>query len=308
MIFRKKHKYRAKTKNELRKLILNEEIQLNEIDTSCITDMSHLFEPVLETGAQARFFFNGIETWDVSNVRDMSYMFCFARNFNEDLSAWNVSKVESMRGMFQFASSFNKDISLWNVSSVRNMSSMFYDAAAFSQNLDKWDIKNVRTMRFMFMYARYFNHEPKWDLKDVEDIVGMYYGTPIVYVDPDVACGVDPEIERLAAQEGLKTQLELSSYNDGIANYAKDMISKINKYTDKLDTSVAQESELEDDTDEKSVDEKIKSSDDDLCLADDPAAVEREAHLQKLQYLLSQGLISTEEFNLLKDNLKNKIC
>lgn len=133
--------YRPKTKNELRKLILNEEIELNEIDTSCITDMSHLFEPVLETGAQARSFFNGIETWDVSNVRDMSYMFCFARNFNEDLSAWNVSKVESMRGMFQFASSFNKDISSWNVSSVKNMSSMFYDAAAFSQNLDKWDIK-----------------------------------------------------------------------------------------------------------------------------------------------------------------------
>ena len=38
-------KYRPKTKQDLRKLILNEEIELADIDTSKITDMSHLFEP-----------------------------------------------------------------------------------------------------------------------------------------------------------------------------------------------------------------------------------------------------------------------
>ena len=40
-------KYRPKTKQDLRKLILNEEIELADIDTSKITDMSHLFEPTL---------------------------------------------------------------------------------------------------------------------------------------------------------------------------------------------------------------------------------------------------------------------
>ena len=100
-------KYRPKTKQDLRKLILNEEIELADIDTSKITDMSHLFEPTLRGGDQARFFFDGIETWDVSNVTDMSYMFCYAKNFNEPLNSWNVSKVKNMRGMFQFASSLN---------------------------------------------------------------------------------------------------------------------------------------------------------------------------------------------------------
>ena len=105
-------KYHPKTKIELRKLILDEEIELSEIDTSKITDMSHLFEPTLSSGEQARFFFEGIEDWDVSNVTDMSYMFCYARNFNADISGWNVSKVKNMRGMFQFASSFNQDIGM----------------------------------------------------------------------------------------------------------------------------------------------------------------------------------------------------
>ena len=42
-------KLRPKSKNELRRIILNEDIELGSIDTSLITDMSHLFEPVLET-------------------------------------------------------------------------------------------------------------------------------------------------------------------------------------------------------------------------------------------------------------------
>ena len=70
-------KYRPTTKQELRKLILNEDIELAQINTSKITDMSHLFEPRLETGEQARFFYDGIETWDVSNVTNMSFMFCY---------------------------------------------------------------------------------------------------------------------------------------------------------------------------------------------------------------------------------------
>ena len=91
-------KYHPKTKIELRKLILDEEIELSEIDTSKITDMSHLFEPTLSGGEQARFFFEGIEDWDVSNVTDMSSMFRETESFDQDISNWNVrrAKTESM--------------------------------------------------------------------------------------------------------------------------------------------------------------------------------------------------------------------
>ncbi|MGN1281921.1 MAG: BspA family leucine-rich repeat surface protein [Succinivibrio sp.] len=221
MLFRKKHC--PKSKLELRKLILNEEIELSDIDTSRITDMSHLFEPTLRGGDQARFFFDGIETWDVSHVTDMSYMFCYAKNFNQDINSWNVSSVRNMRGMFQFASSFNQPLDKWDVSGVENMSSMFYDAAAFNQDLDRWDIHNVKTMRFMFMYARYFDHKPSWDMSRVEDEVGMYYGTPLVYVDPDLACSVDESIEKLAAKESLEHQFESNLKDDAIAQFVRDL-------------------------------------------------------------------------------------
>ena len=67
------YNYYPKTKDELKKLVdklikeRGNEADLNDIDTSEITDMDGIFE-----GSN----FNGdISNWDVSNVKDMSYMF-----------------------------------------------------------------------------------------------------------------------------------------------------------------------------------------------------------------------------------------
>ena len=48
-----------------------------------------------------------------------------ASSFNGDLSSWDVSSVKDMSWMFDAASSFNGDISSWDVSSVTNMRGMF---------------------------------------------------------------------------------------------------------------------------------------------------------------------------------------
>ena len=108
------YNYHPKTKDEL-KDIINQRIKsegnecdLNDIDTSNITDMSGLF---------VSSEFNGdISKWDVSNVTDMEGMFRFSK-FNGDLSNWDVSNVTNMEGMFA-NSNFNGDISKWNVSNV----------------------------------------------------------------------------------------------------------------------------------------------------------------------------------------------
>ena len=94
---KQQYKYHPKDKDKLMELVeklieeRGEDADLNDIDTSEITNMSGLF---LYEG------FNGdISKWDVSNVQDMSNMF-ESSDFNGDISKWDVSKVEDMSSMF----------------------------------------------------------------------------------------------------------------------------------------------------------------------------------------------------------------
>ena len=127
-----KNKVQPKSKKELIKII-NDSFEkgvydLNFIDTSKITDMSELFC----LGVKLRKFDKSIQKsinisdWDVSNVKDMSYMFHKCTYFNCDLSRWDVSNVKDMSYMFQFCYDLNCDLSGWNVSNVLDMRDMFY--------------------------------------------------------------------------------------------------------------------------------------------------------------------------------------
>ena len=94
------YNYHPTSRNELKQLVnklINErgnDADLNDIDTSEITDMNFMF---YESP------FNGdISNWDVSNVKDMSHMFYKAK-FNGDISAWDVSNVKDMSHMFSYS-------------------------------------------------------------------------------------------------------------------------------------------------------------------------------------------------------------
>ncbi|WP_313269930.1 BspA family leucine-rich repeat surface protein, partial [Epilithonimonas vandammei] len=50
---------------------------------------------------------SNINSWDTSNVTDMSYMFYSASAFNQNIGSWDTSKVTNMGYMFCLASVFN---------------------------------------------------------------------------------------------------------------------------------------------------------------------------------------------------------
>ena len=132
------YKYSPETKEELKEIIERriktegKEVDLNDIDTSKVTDMSYLFS-ALE--------FNGeISNWDVSNVTNMRYMFYGCKSFNQDISNWDVSKVIDMDSMFYGCKDFNQDIYDWGVSNVNDMRAMFYGCKSFNQDISSRNV------------------------------------------------------------------------------------------------------------------------------------------------------------------------
>ena len=94
------YNYHPKTNSELIKLVNSlieergNEADLNDIDTSEITEMQAVFQKTK---------FNGdISQWDVSNVINMSHMF-EQSEFDGDISSWDMSNVEDNSDMFAYS-------------------------------------------------------------------------------------------------------------------------------------------------------------------------------------------------------------
>ncbi|WP_096026539.1 DarT ssDNA thymidine ADP-ribosyltransferase family protein [Campylobacter lanienae] len=161
--------YAPQSKDELKGLIYDEDIYLGDIDTSAITDMSELF------AWSGREDFSGIESWDVSSVTDMSWMFTFCYNFNQPLDNWDVSSVIYMSEMFAGCTNFNQSLDNWDVGSVTDMSGMFRDCENFNQPLDSWDVSSVTDMSGMFINCYNFNQPlNNWDVSNVTDMSVMF--------------------------------------------------------------------------------------------------------------------------------------
>ena len=106
-----------------------------------------------------------ISGWDVTKVKDMSYLFSpyetpngksvykNLTNFNDDISGWQVQGVTDMSYMFYYAETFNRSISSWQTGKVIDMSSMFAYASHFSQDLPLWDVSNVELMSYKNSYS-----------------------------------------------------------------------------------------------------------------------------------------------------------
>ena len=163
-------KYKPACTKELKEL-LEKDVRLGDIDTSLITDMTELFRDSMRKN------FDGLETWDTSNVTTMKGMFYRAKYFNHPIGDWDVSKVEDMSYMFCEAPAFNQPLEKWDVSNVQRMDSMFAWAYSFNQPIERWNVSNVYNMKAMLHFAKSFNQPLNgWDMSGVGTIWAMFAG------------------------------------------------------------------------------------------------------------------------------------
>jgi surface protein len=139
------------------------------------------------TDMTSSFRDSGIDTvpsmnsWDMSNVTNMTSMFSAATNFNQNIGSWNTASVMNMYAVFFNATAFNQNIGSWNTGSVTNMSYMFYGTSAFNQNIGSWNTASTTNMSNMFKSATAFNNAGtstinNWNTSNVTNMASMFYG------------------------------------------------------------------------------------------------------------------------------------
>ena len=149
------------------------EIDFSSLDTSQVTNMSHMFSGMsnLTTLNLSNFdtskvtdmgsmFFGmsnlitiDLSNFDTSHVTDMYYMFYDMISLTTlDLSNFDTSKVTDMSHMFERVRNLTiLDLSSFNTSQVTDMNSMFYNMNDLTTlNLSNFDTSQVTNMSHMF--------------------------------------------------------------------------------------------------------------------------------------------------------------
>ncbi len=194
------------TKQELINLLHDPNVALETINTGLIEDMSYLFcnkeniytrlqQLPIKSGilwevqdseyAKILEFYNrchtlegrtdleGIQTWDVSHVKNMEGLF-MGREVQVSLNNWDTGSVENMKAMFALGS-FNRPLDAWEMQHVKDTSFMFYGCKHFNQNLNAWDVSHVEDMSYMFSLTYNFNGNiTHWNPVNATNLQGMF--------------------------------------------------------------------------------------------------------------------------------------
>ena len=195
--------YEPKSFNELREIIEQRykeqgpgteknPIDLNDIDISniyCFWD-KNIEKSIFE---EIEFEYIDVSDWDVSGVKDISYMFdgCEKLKSAGNLSKWDVSSVEDMQGMFYECENLKSvgNLSKWDVSSVRDISYMFYGCNNLKSvgNLSKWKIVSVEDAVETFSGCEKLKSVgdlSKWDVSNAKNMERMFVDSGITNI-PD---------------------------------------------------------------------------------------------------------------------------
>ena len=130
------------------------ELDVSGFDTSNVTNMAFMFDMV-EGPIEVEHIY-GLENFNTSKVRDMSYMFRNRNLLTElDLSNFDTINVENMRCMFGYCINLTElDVSSFDTSNVYDMSFMFSWCEELTElDLSNFNTSNAEDMSSMFRYC-----------------------------------------------------------------------------------------------------------------------------------------------------------
>ncbi len=122
-------------------------MDLSNLDTSCVKDMSAMFEDCTSLTSL------NLENFNTTGVADMQYMFCYCSSLiSLDLASFDTSNVTNMSYMFERCESLTSlDLASFNTSSVVNMRFMFGHCESLtSLDLTTFNTRKVKCMPYMF--------------------------------------------------------------------------------------------------------------------------------------------------------------
>lgn len=142
-------KYLPENKEELKELLSDKNINLADINTSLITDMSYLFYN------STRNDFSGLNSWDTSKVESFEGMFCKASNFNE-LISFDTSKATNLNKMFFACENLNQALIL-DVKNANDISEMFYGCESLNNKIIFKNSENIQNASMLFKNCKKLN-------------------------------------------------------------------------------------------------------------------------------------------------------
>lgn len=131
-----------------------EEIDLDDVDVSHLSDLSDLFNGT-QYATCSNIKIIKCNTWDTSKCTNMSFMFNDCENLRiiEGIEHWDVGNVTTMEMMFRRCTHLNRlYIDKWDVSNVNDMEKMFYGCKNIRviKGINDWDVKNLKHAKLMF--------------------------------------------------------------------------------------------------------------------------------------------------------------
>jgi bacterial surface protein 26-residue repeat len=205
-------------------LVSAPELDLENLDTSNITNMDYMF-----SGSNSITELN-LTNFNTSNVTTMKYMFNGTSSLNTlDLSSFNTANVRDMTAIFKGTALLaDLDLSSFNTSNVVTTAEMFNGASSLTTlDLSNFDTSNVKNMNFMFRGSSSLTtlDLSSFDTSNVTTMNSMFNGanslTTLDLSSFDTSKVRD--MSSMFADSKLPSNIDLSSFNTSSVTDMKKM-------------------------------------------------------------------------------------